>query len=826
VHACQVVRPARCFGSETGQGGVRNRRVRAARWAGLLLYARAEWRVRWRSYLLVAGIVAVTVGAVVATLTAAGRSETAFDRLRAATRASDAIAYFDSDFNSSVGTAAAAALVDTVTAVDGVHDAEAQAELFVRPAGSDLFPNYDLYSGAPIAAGADSMNAPVISSGRAIDPTQVDEIAVSEKLAAALGVTAGDTIELESMTDRWINASFNGRDPGPPDGPRLTGKVVGVARTPGDFGKLRGILFMSPAFVAQYGSQLRTYTGAHAQLSDIAARQARDGTVPGLDRDVELGPSAFGDNAATDDGLGTIGSALRIVAAIAALAGAVVIALVLSRLTRLALRDRETLVALGWTTRDSVLAAALVCTPALVTGVGLGLVVGVLASPRAMVGLARAIDPTRGAIVVDERVVFAASAAALVAGLLAVGLAARRGGVRREQRRRATSRPIQLQRPLPLFLGVRHAIAEPEKGGRASWGALFVTVVSIAGAVAAIVVSASISLLQSDPSLTGQGGSGRTIDSGESVEVFDRAMPLLDNDDRVQMLAGIHVVFGISSPGADQLTALAYDVKRGDLDASVVRGRIAQQPDEVAVGPATLDRLGKSVGDTIHLRTENGAADFRIVGVTLFPEGDFEHDEGLALTSGGADRLVGNVHDAGGLHLVAFDWAQGVDTRAADAELAAAGLDALTAESAVKPASVTNLDQVHALPRFLAALLGVLAVVTIGYALAASMRPRTREFGTLRALGMTRRSTGRIIESHAVTIIALGIAAGVPLGLLLGTQTWRPIANHAHVVVRTETPWPIIALYIAALVVAAALLVAPTVWRARRLRPADALRDQ
>src|SRR5439155_18383247 len=96
-----------------------------------------------------------------------------------------------------------------------------------------------------------------------------------------------------------------------------------------------------------------------------ALRRAQDGPLAGLPG-VDVSPSPFADDAATDDGLGTIASALQLVAAAAVLAGAIAAALALDRLTRVALRDRQTLAAMGWSRRGLVAAVILVFAPLLV----------------------------------------------------------------------------------------------------------------------------------------------------------------------------------------------------------------------------------------------------------------------------------------------------------------------------------------------------------------------------------------------------------------------------------------------------------------------------
>jgi hypothetical protein len=545
-----------------------------------------------------------------------------------------------------------------------------------------------------------------------------------------------------------------------------------------------------------------------------------------LRREFEIGPSPFGDDAATDDGLGTIATALRSLAAAAAIAGTVVALLVLGRLTRAALHERLTLRALGCTRRALARFVILAFAPSLLLGIAGGVAFGVLLSPRSLVGLARRIDPEPTSVLPDASVVAGVTVAALACAVLATALLAYRLSATAGAGTRRTTSRLPVGQPLPAVLGMRYAlIREPSTAGRASRGAIATTSICLAGAVAALVVSASIARLQTDPSLTGQ-GSGRTIDSGESLDAYDKALPRLERDHRVELLAGVHVVFGLSSPGAEEFTALAYDLRRGELHASVVRGRIARDPHEVAVGPTTLDRVHKRIGDTIELRSDARTADYRIVGVTLFPEGDFSHDDGVALTAAGADRLVGNVRDAAALHSVLFDWADGVDTRAADRQLATAGLQVLTNENALQPSSVSNLGQVEALPRFLAGFLVVLSVVAIGSALLFSVRLRASELATFRALGMTARTSTAIVGSHALAIVALAVAIGVPLGLAAGVRIWTPIANRAHVVVRTVSPASWISVYAVAIIVVASFAAAIAAWRVFHLQPREVLRSE
>ena len=131
---------------------------------------------------------------------------------------------------------------------------------------------------------------------------------------------------------------------------------------------------------------------------------------------------------------------------------------------------------------------------------------------------------------------------------------------------------------MAVTLGLRHALVAPaDRGGRASRGATVAMAGATAVALGALVVGSSIGRLQSDPSLSG-GWSEHLIDSGESTDAFDEAMPRLEADDRVEALAGIHVADGhmagigdIRHPRPRPPARAARRVGHGGSDAA--RGR-------------------------------------------------------------------------------------------------------------------------------------------------------------------------------------------------------------------------------------------------------------
>src|SRR5262249_2458660 len=160
-----------------------------------------------------------------------------------------------------------------------------------------LYPDYNLFPRAPLRArDVGSLNTPVIVHGRAVDPRHANEVVLSEKLARDLRVSVGDVLPLDSMSDAWVDLAFNGGDPGPPDGPRIGARVVGIARSSADFGRFVGIMHFSPAFVSRYGKDMRVYTHVEAKLAEggepnLAMRKRFDQAVGD-----EVGPSIFADD--------------------------------------------------------------------------------------------------------------------------------------------------------------------------------------------------------------------------------------------------------------------------------------------------------------------------------------------------------------------------------------------------------------------------------------------------------------------------------------------------------------------------------------------------
>ncbi|HET9516565.1 MAG TPA: ABC transporter permease, partial [Actinoplanes sp.] len=132
-----------------------------------------------------------------------------------------------------------------------------------------------------------------------------------------------------------------------------------------------------------------------------------------------------------------------------------------------------------------------------------------------------------------------------------------------------------------------------------------------------------------------------------------------------------------------------------------------------------------------------------------------------------------------------------------------------------------GLDQVIIMIQVLLALAILIAVLGVVNTLALSVLERTRELGLLRAVGLGRAQTMRMVTVEAVVISVFGALLGVAVGAGLGAAVVEALADEG--ITDLVLPWAEMGTYlILAAVVGVAAAVLPAI-RAARLNVLNAI---
>lgn len=164
------------------------------------------------------------------------------------------------------------------------------------------------------------------------------------------------------------------------------------------------------------------------------------------------------------------------------------------------------------------------------------------------------------------------------------------------------------------------------------------------------------------------------------------------------------------------------------------------------------------------------------------------------------------------------DLAPGAHEAALSARLASFPDAVLRTTPAMIEKREEGVDQLVTLLTMLLVLAVITALLGMVNALALAVIERTREIGALRAVGMTRRQTRRMVRHEAVTTSLIGAAVGLPLGILVGFVVIRGLARFGAAFHLPLKP------LVAYVVVAAVAGVAAAVLPARRAARLDVLK--
>jgi hypothetical protein len=706
-------------------------------------------------------------------------------------------------------------------------------------------------------SGADRLfGRPIVVAGRLADERRAEEAVVDEELAARRHLRVGSVWRVGAYTTAQLGQA-GGETSTAPAGSTVDLRIVGIVRYPIDLLPAvtgqdnlfvnHGDLYLTPAYWHRYGPDLAGYgvligvilQHGQADLPRLAADVRRlfgpgaavgplepgtglsatgGGVVPGLRRAIRLESGA-----------------LLAFAALAAVAALLLVGQTLGRQIFLESLEDPTLRALGMTGGELVGVALVRAALIGVAGAAVAVATAVALSPLTPIGLARRAELHPG--VSADLSVLVPGALAVIA-LVAVSAALLAGRTSRTHTGAlgvvelpSPGRPSRVAGllarasfPPTAVTGARLAL-EPGRGRTA------VPVRSaIAGAAAAVcaltaagVFGASLARLAATPAAYGWTWDV-SVGNFASVPEARRAARTLDATPAVDGYLG--AVTGELLLDGRPVEVMAIEQGKGTVPLAVLEGREPIRPGEVALGATTMRQLDKHIGNTVTLAgsPRQPSQRLRVVGRMVLSAGALDSaiapGKGAVVDFEVARRLTPGV--APQVFLVRLD-------PAVDRGRTVNGLQRVFPGTLVRPLphpDISDVQRVGYLPRLLAALVALLALGTVTHALVSSTLRRRRDLAVLKTLGFLRRQVSATLAWQATAFATAAILAGLPLGIAVGRWAWWLVAGQLGVVTEPVVP-PLGVLAVAGGALLVANLIAATPgWVAGRLRPALVLRSE
>jgi ABC-type antimicrobial peptide transport system permease subunit len=797
-------------------------------------------RAGWRGWAGLALIIALAGGAVLTAAAGASRTNSAYPRFLAQSRASDVLVSpagsgvvgFDAAVGTLPGVAASAALV-------GINAGPLNANGTLEDQAATTFASLDGRAGRTV-------DIPKMLAGRLPSPNAPREVAVNQIGAQQLNLHVGSVLTL--------GAEANSPHPRLV---KLTEHVVGIFVTRGSVLPVTYLdrdttVLASIALYRQLGPNYEAFDGVYVTLKPGTSLTTLTAAAENL---AKRYPSTGGQVFTADEGTqaATIerlirpqAIALALFALALALTALLIVGQVAARTLQAAAQDNGTLAALGMT-RGQLFAASMAETAAATVVGALGAVaIAIAASPLTPIGPARLAEPHPGVSV--NVGVLAAGAVAIVV-LLAARVAVtawRLAGARpaadvAEPSRR---RPLLAERlslagvPLPAATGVRFAL-DPGTG-RASVpvrSAMLGLAVAVAAVAGAGTFGANLVRLVDTPSLYGQNwniafeGQFGAVTPKQFTQITGHVSGITD------ITYGLH---GTVTIGTTVIPAIGLAPGTGPMTSStVLTGRPPATPGQIALGGSVLRQLGLRVGQTVKVSTPAGTGPMLITGSAVFPyfgQGSFtptDAGDGAETTAAVLAPLANVGNDGpGGYNFALVSFAPGPARQADIAAFQRAWSSycaAIQQDTCLvtdqRPNTVSNYAAIDATPEILAGILALLGLTVLAQFILASARRRRRDFALLKVLGMFRRELSAVAFWQVATVTAVALAVGVPLGIAGGRWAWQLFANQAGLPPSAITSLPVLWMIPATLLVAA-LVALPPARSVARVPAAATLRSE
>lgn len=791
----------------------------------------AELRHRWRSWLAVALLVTVVGGVTLAAAGAARRTSAAVPGFFAVHGFDEAVYTFGP--TPQIAHSPEAAAVDTIFGPDnGYPQCACTHPINPNQFGlvylqSQKFPLYTLVS------------------GRLPDTNRPDEVLASYTFQADLGLHLGGVVHVplySAAQDSEYN-SATGAFP-TPHGPTVALRVVGFEASEIDLPNGAAPtynLYVTRAFGRTVLPRIATGYAYLVRLRPGASRAAFESRVGGL-----------GQPANDQAGISGVEAAVHpqavgwwILALLAALVGCAVVGQAIGRQALADSEDYTTLSTLGMD-RSQLIALGTARNLAIGVAGALGSVALAWAlSPVAPLGEAR-VAASSGGLHFDPVVASIGLAAVAVGvGLLGMWPVVKLARLR-------SSRPGPLARPSTTamrlatmgaspsaVIGVRNAL---ERGGdRASVPttmAMLGTALAVVGLCATAVFGASLTHLVNTPRLFGVGYQMNFTNPNEGPP-DPTLVAQLENDPAVRAITEGHALE--VALNSKPVALIAGQSLRGSMLLSAVSGHVPDGPGQIGLGAVTLRQLNTGVGSTVNLslRTPDGIreAKEKVVSEISFPNlgGVVSLGNGAAMTVGGLE----DVECGSQASAVPSACTRGIFSGMVQGGLLVSVAGGRSGQQAVTrylndyraiaslpftPTSLVNFGQAVNFPLLFGAMLAIFGAATLIHLLVVSVSRRRREVGLLKSIGFVRSQVAAAVTWQATTLAVIGTVIGVPVGIVVGKETWSAFANNLGFVPVTVVPVALTAIVVAGVLVVANLIALAPAVAATTSRPADLMR--
>ena len=281
-------------------------------------------------------------------------------------------------------------------------------------------------------------------------------------------------------------------------------------------------------------------------------------------------------------------------------------------------------------------------------------------------------------------------------------------------------------------------------------------------------------------------------------------------------------------PARPRIVLLARDIDPHDAGArlALIGPQLApahSAPPPAWISEAVADRRALAPGRTLTLPIAGRDVRFTVAGVYR----DYARQQGAVVIERARYRaLTGDdtVNEAA-LWLVPGADVTVVRDAVASYSGGAARIRAETPHS-LRELSLATFDRTFAVTYALEAAAVLIGLVGLSAALAAQTLARSREFGMLRHIGMTRRRITLMLAIEGAALAAIGVAAGLVQGFAISLILINVVNRQSfHWGMDLHVPWLSLALLACALLALATLVAAASATRATGIDAVRAVRE-